>query len=225
MSAIDDLAPLLRPNGTPDVGFRQGTVEAWDEATGSNSVNVAGVSISDVPVLNLGEFTLLQPGDVVGLLRFKSTYFILGRIILPRAPDANRATLSFGSDTGRESGFSVTTLPAEGRGLVTIPAPSWADEALVLVTATGQAVNSRTEVDYLGIKVQVNGVDAMPGAFFGPAGQNEFASGSVVGSALVTDVGSTVNGRAIMWANGDTWAANASNGVNTTVTAFFRRVS
>ena len=225
MTAPDDLAPLLGVGDVPDVGFRQGQIMAWNEANGTNTVSLGGVMLADLPVLNLGEFSLLQEGDIVGLLRFKTSYFILGRIIPPRTPDQNRATFAFGTDTAREEGFAIDQT-VTNRGLCTIPAPSWADEALVLVAATAQAHNGRTDpdaaLDYLGLKVQVNGVDAIPGAFF-VADLGRLAAGSVVGSRLVTSVGGSVNGRAGLWANGGSWGTDDNNGVNVTTTAFFRR--
>lgn len=69
-----------------DVGFTQGTIISWDEATGVNTVQLGGTGgpiVSNVRVLSTSNSIMLSPTDVVGLLRFQSTYFILGRIQAP----------------------------------------------------------------------------------------------------------------------------------------------
>lgn len=90
---IQDLPGLFdfvpRFAGTPDrqgdLGFHQGVVVAWDSATGANTVAVAGGEVSNIPVMSTADSIMLDVGDNVGLLRFKSTYFILGRIAPPGA--------------------------------------------------------------------------------------------------------------------------------------------
>lgn len=86
MGQNDDLTPLLLPGNTgemPELGFHQGIVMAWSVETGENIIRVAGSNFNDLQMLNITEALVLQPGHVVGLLRFKNTYFILGRIVTP----------------------------------------------------------------------------------------------------------------------------------------------
>lgn len=94
MAGVYDLADLITfgerfgPGGNPasgggDVGFHMGTVTEWDSSTGENVLMVAGGTVSNVPVLSTADSIMLAPGDTVGLIRFKSTYFILGRIAAP----------------------------------------------------------------------------------------------------------------------------------------------
>lgn len=71
------------PKTAGDLGFHSGTIVAWDATTGENTIAVAGGTVNDVPVLSTSDSILLIEGDVVGLLRFKTTYFILGRIAAP----------------------------------------------------------------------------------------------------------------------------------------------
>lgn len=75
----DHLAPLLTPAGQPDMGFRQGVVLAWDPQLGTNTIDVGGTQLDNLPTLAASTISLAV-GDVVGLIRFKSTYFIAGRI-------------------------------------------------------------------------------------------------------------------------------------------------
>lgn len=74
-----DLAPLLLSE-KKNLGMRQGVVQSWDSSTGSNTIKIGDTVLDDLPVLASTGTVLLGPGDVVGLLRYKSTYFVLGRI-------------------------------------------------------------------------------------------------------------------------------------------------
>lgn len=67
------------------LAFRQGTVITWTRSTGENTVNVGGTVLSNLPMLTMGEVTNLVAGDVVGLLRAGTQYFVLGRIDLASA--------------------------------------------------------------------------------------------------------------------------------------------
>lgn len=73
------LTTLAQASGG-DIGYRQGFVQAWDAADGTNAVVVAGTTIFNVPFLARTEALAMKPGDVVGLLRVKSQYFVIGRV-------------------------------------------------------------------------------------------------------------------------------------------------
>jgi hypothetical protein len=85
----DDLVPLLaaRNNGA-GVGFRQGTVVAWDQDTAENVILVGDSLIENLPVLNTSEASLLIPGDVVMLLTAGASWAVMGRVIIPGSPEA-----------------------------------------------------------------------------------------------------------------------------------------
>lgn len=87
----DDLAHLLAAGGAGELGFRQGTVVNVYPLI----IDVAGYWLSDLPVLNAGA-TALTPGDLVGVLRFRSTYCILGRIGQSAAGFTSAGTLTAG---------------------------------------------------------------------------------------------------------------------------------
>ena len=76
-----DLAPFMMPGGQSELGFHTGTVVSWDEDAATNSVRILGTVVSNLPVLTAAGIVGLSAGDTVGILRFKSTYFILGRIV------------------------------------------------------------------------------------------------------------------------------------------------
>lgn len=79
MSGTDDIVPLLGADDK-DIGYRQGTVVSWDMATGANVINIGGTDIPNVPVTSSADTFGFLAGDTVAVLRFKSSYLILGKI-------------------------------------------------------------------------------------------------------------------------------------------------
>lgn len=86
MSRANDLAPLFFPPPSNEVGFRQGQVIAFDLSNGQNIIDVGGAQLVDVPLLNVTDSVSLAPGVIVGLLKWKSSWWIIGRVILPNSP-------------------------------------------------------------------------------------------------------------------------------------------
>lgn len=87
MPTSDDLTGVLLPADASDIGFHQGVIVEWNAQTGTNVINVLGSLQSDLKMLNITEALVLQPGHVVGLLRFRNSFFILGRIVTPNTPE------------------------------------------------------------------------------------------------------------------------------------------
>lgn len=165
MSRANDIASLF--GGDPsDLGFAQGLVVAWDEETGTNAVNVKGTNLTNLPALHLGEFVILAPGDVVALLRFKSTYFILGRVILPSAPDRNRASLDFTAAGQSQSNFNMT-VAGNVRAMATITVPDWADHVLIHATGDATFANRAASVQFV-----FGRIDFTTGTGSGGGGEN-----------------------------------------------------
>ena len=84
----DDLAPMLASTpaadtSLPDFGFHQGLVLAWNSTNGTNRIRVAGSDLNNLPVLSSAGSVSLEPGTVVGILRYHSVYFVLGRVVSP----------------------------------------------------------------------------------------------------------------------------------------------
>lgn len=227
MNGASDLAPLIgaATRQTSDVGFRQGTVLAWDGAAGTNSVEIGGVTVRNLPVLNLGDFTILQPGDVVALLRFQQTYFILGRVIPPQSPDVNRSTLAFAQSTGFASSITVTpTMTAVAS--TSIAVPTWADEAMVMVMATVSTQNTATTDDILMSVAYANGANGA--TMLTQAAPNARVAIASVASNLVTNPGATVTAEVRAQTNSgfsNTWVGDAFTAAYVAATVLFRRVS
>lgn len=63
-----------------ELGFHQARVLDWDAAAGTNRVEVGGKVLVNVAGIVSSDNLVLHAGDLIGILRFRSTYFILGRI-------------------------------------------------------------------------------------------------------------------------------------------------
>lgn len=224
MPASSNLAGIIAAAsaGDPDLAFRQGVVVSWDASTGTNSVNVNGTLLQNLPALNLGEFVLLTEGDVVGLLRFKSTYFVLGRIIPPAQPDRSRFTVDYDSKSAGTTAWSLTTANASKVSLTFTP-PSWAGEASLFVGLMVQAVNTTPNLDFMQIQPFVNG-DDLPGITAVASGNSGSAFSTAVASTTITPTGPiVVEGHA--WAVNADWGSSAGNGANLSVQVLYRRTS
>jgi hypothetical protein len=78
---MDIFLPPRVPRPSSDaLAFHQGVVVAWDALAGTNTVRVLGVEVDNLPSLIGSEVGLIRKDDVVGLLRFQNTFFVLGRI-------------------------------------------------------------------------------------------------------------------------------------------------
>ncbi|MGH3095234.1 MAG: hypothetical protein ACRDMV_04445, partial [Streptosporangiales bacterium] len=74
MARSSDLAPLLHRR-SQDLGLRQGVVVAWDSDAGTNQIQLGNTVLSNLPIA--GDFTPAV-GDIVGLVRSRSTWFVNG---------------------------------------------------------------------------------------------------------------------------------------------------
>lgn len=150
----DDLTGLLRPADAPQFGFRQGVVLAFDLFSGANQITVAGTVLSDVPFLNDAGFTPLAAGDVVVLIRMRSSWAILGRIVVPGAHKAiGRFTEVTGAAAGATAaGYALTTTYLT-RATLAVPVPVWAEVVTVTATLMSQARNSTGATDHLQGKI------------------------------------------------------------------------
>lgn len=177
----DNLAPLFG-GGQPGVRFRQGTVLTWNADTGANTIDLAGGTLTNVPILNTGEAIALKAGHVVGLLGQGSAWFIVGRITMPGDPGFASASVAFDGDFASSTSFgiSATRLP---KATVTLQAPAWADEAVVYATASAALGNPNISASLVDCYAIINGV-------VGVAGRSGMAP---VGAANYQDAGSPMS--------------------------------
>lgn len=167
--AADDLTPLLVPDAGPGetVRFGQGIVQAFDPITCTNTIRYRGAVLTDLPVLNTSEAVLLKPGSVVGILAWKNTYFILGRITIPNTPQAGTAldairVYSHAAYEFAEPSTGGSYVDLEGGPVVPDVLISKSGRALVLVTATivprPQSTNGSA---FLGMSFAVSGATTL----------------------------------------------------------------
>lgn len=208
----DDLVPLLFPPPSNEVGFHQGTVLTWDSATGVNTVDVGGATLTNVPILNTGEAVALKAGHVVAMIRFKSSFFILGRVTIPGSPDFAAASVAFGRLRSGASNFSISSVAA-AKVTGTIPVPAWADEAVVFATAFATVKNSTTGGHYVFLNTEIDGITGAE--VFSPTEPNgvleAWTSLSASDARVLTSLGSVLTLSARMRTSDATFAANASN--------------
>lgn len=78
----DDLVPLLnRPgSGRAAVSIRAAVLTAYNPSTHANTVTVGDTDLQDLPLIGPPD---LDAGDVVLLLRWRSSWAILGRLVTP----------------------------------------------------------------------------------------------------------------------------------------------
>ena len=90
--ASHDLAPLFALAPAAGVGYRQGIIRSWDQTNAENTVDVDGVLVENLSILNTNNDQLrLAEGDVVGILTTggaASSWMILGRVTIPGTPAA-----------------------------------------------------------------------------------------------------------------------------------------
>lgn len=84
----DEIASLLATTpaadtSLADIGVHQGVVVAWNSVAGTNKIRVAGTVLDDLPVLTSAGSVSLEPDTVVAILRYRTAYFVLGRVVLP----------------------------------------------------------------------------------------------------------------------------------------------
>src|SRR5688572_33253275 len=76
-----------------DVRYRQGVIVTFDQNTLENTVLVDEGLLTNLPLLGVGEATLLAPGAIVGIVVIGDsgrgkTMAILGRFVVPNTADA-----------------------------------------------------------------------------------------------------------------------------------------
>ncbi len=95
---MNDLSSLFlppAPGPAQEVRYRQGTIVAFNPTTLENQVDVGGTILTDLPLLGVGEASLLTVGSVVGIQvvgdQGARSMAILGRMVRPNTPDAAEA--------------------------------------------------------------------------------------------------------------------------------------
>lgn len=224
----DDLVDLLRPAPDPAVGLRQGVITAFDQTTGQNTVNVAGGVLTNLPILSGSESLEYAPGDVVVLLRLRSSWCILGRIVVPGATLAPSA-LSIDSFTTQGNGFTLDTFGAGGlvKASGTLTVPPWANRAAVLALGTcvgKQPTSPPPANEFMTTHITIAGqADANKPQGWVEAANHVVFTYPSLSRVLSVAGGSTITCAVEMWAS-STWGTNSSNYARLHALGTFSRV-
>ena len=107
----DDLTTLFTSTdeSTP-LRYRQGRVLWFDKLTLENRILVGATELVNLPILGVGETTMLAPGDVVGILVMGPMMAILGQLVIPATAAAGDAT-----SLGSANTYSVSVDAFENR--------------------------------------------------------------------------------------------------------------
>lgn len=65
----------------PSLDFHTGQILAWNGTGQTNRVLVLGTVMTNLPILTSANMTGFEVGSAVGILRVRTQYFILGRIV------------------------------------------------------------------------------------------------------------------------------------------------
>ena len=223
-----DLSSLFTPAG-PGVRFGQGLITAWDPATGQNTIEWSGGTLTDVPVLNTGEAIALRPGRVVGMLGQGLTWFIIGRITPPNDPDFASASLAFAAKNAQFTNFGLTTSLVND-AFVDLDIPVWADEVAIIAIGSCSLTNTTATADFAACAVFIDGVTG-PGVQHGyqatPSAINQNTQSMTASNSLVKPVvgGTTIRADLRIRAVNAAWGAATSNIAEISAMAVFRSVT
>jgi hypothetical protein len=121
MSNLGALLTQAATTGGDDaLTFHTGVIEDWNDYSGRNVVRVAGTTVQNVPVLSPTAFTSFRAGQTVALLRFRTSYFLLGAIGTPRV-----------SGTGYGEGGGAAQRIRSARSFTQFASPSYDGSAFV----------------------------------------------------------------------------------------------
>lgn len=222
MSA-DDLADLITGLSIdPDIGFHSGRIVSWDPATGTNTVDVAGGLLPDLPMLNIGDTVNLAIGDTVGILRYRSTMFIIGRVTVPGSGIIASQAVEFESKTPTGAGFALSTSDAVVVTAAMSP-PPWANRALVHATLNADARNTRGVNDAMLASVWIDAFGGSQLLTDVDAGQTGYIGAShAIAAAIFPGTESfDVTGR--MMTNGAAWTSDPINRAVLSVSCTYTR--
>lgn len=154
----DDLVPLFA-HDEPEWGLRQGIILTWDALAGTSTVQVGGAVLTDLPFLSEAGQVFYSAGDPVLLIRYKSSWAIVGRYVAPGAQAAigRYFELTGAYDATPGTNFSLTTSYVT-KNTVSVYVPTWARVATGTVSFVANARNSTAAEDFLNARILLAGI-------------------------------------------------------------------
>lgn len=159
----DDLTDLLTPPPDDGFGFRQGRLLTYTPATGANTVLVGGGVLTNLPVVieggpaNLQGDDTLGPGlgNVVVIMKYKSAWAILGRVLSPGNADVIDSATITQSGRLQNQSFIATATSTAVINLTTL-VPNWANK-LVMQSSFQVSIQGSGGSGVLDINIQTDG--------------------------------------------------------------------
>lgn len=170
-----DLSQFMAPPSGADVGFHTGEVLAWDDIAGTNTVRVLGAEVQDLQVVATGS-VMVGVGDLVAIWRYKSTYFVMGRIAPVNQALSPRVAVN--SVTGFTTSGSYSDLSSSSGPAVSNVYIGPSRRCLVWISAGASA----TDDGYAAAHVAVTGASSIAP----PSGTSAFSEGAYIGSEGTT---------------------------------------
>ena len=198
----DDISQDMMPRepaGQRDIGLRLGTILAWDNLTGANTVDIEGQQFQDLKAIQGGIGIRYTPGDVVVIMKKQTTFFIFGRV----ASVGGAAGAAVVSDTNNlvyntgSSGGSFANFPDNGPVVTTYIGSS--RRALLIWSADCSVSQSKAEIGW-----------AVSGASTMASGSFAATTAQLAEQTTATVVAATVTGSYVMGSG-----AGLKTGVNT----------
>lgn len=195
-SRPDDITGLLQKGPDP-TSFRQGRLLTFSATTGANTVLVQGGTLTNLPLLIEGGAFNLQGDDALGagngnvviLMRMRSSWAILGRVLTQGDPNIiNSADITQGLRLSTTN-FPIPTVTAAPITITSL-VPSWANKAVVQSGWTTSAFSSvatqyQSEILTLGSSPAFGVSSTFP--------VSNIAAGTVVTQTVVDSVPVAVN--------------------------------
>lgn len=155
------------PSGDRDIGIRKGTVLAWNDLTGENTVDIEGQLFEDLDVLISGIGVRYSVGDAVSIVRQQSRYYIQGRI---------------GSVNGA-AGSSIQEVLSNVSDTVTPTAGAWIDVPSGPVKTDVYIGSSRSALVMWRTDISVNNSTGEVG--WAISGASSAAPGAAAGTSII----------------------------------------
>lgn len=160
----DDLTDLLTPQPDDGFGFRQGRLLTYTPSTGANTVLVGGGVLTNLPVVIEGGPANLQGDDVLGpglgnviiIMKMKSAWAILGRVLIPGNADVIDSGLVTQSGRLQNASFAASATSTAVINLTT-QVPSWANKLVLQSCFQCTIIGTAGGAGRLAINIQTDG--------------------------------------------------------------------
>lgn len=158
------LGRVVPAGSGPAWAFRQGTIITFNPLTGANTVNLDGATLTNLPLINLGDTTNLGPGDSVILFRTNTVppiTAILGRLVPAGSSVLYQQVVSTDGTSNGTSNFALTTAYVN-HSSVALTAPSWANQVqLTCISCVTARNNSGPAVHGIFLQTRIEGNDSV----------------------------------------------------------------